>query len=264
MEKKSSLRNRVVQGLLGFASILLLSIEGSAQLDFLTCSDSTFCIPKVSGLPRSKGFEVRREMFTPHGMKVVDRTTDNGQTLNTEIDQNARWNARLRLPVLMKDDLSLAFGFRYTKEEFHFDDINQIDNPFIQQLEDRSLKSLGMNIYAAKPFKGNKFLIARVQADLNGDFKVGSRDMSDFLRTSAVALYGFKVDSDRTVALGLSYSYVFGQASILPVVAYYKTSFDERWGLELVLPASARIRHVPDPKNVFYVGAEVSGAQYLL
>ena len=260
---KYSLRNRVL-----ICAVTVLCIcglqESFSQLEFLTCSDSTFCIPKVSGLPRTKGLEIRRELFTPHSLRVEDKFSEDSRTINTEIDQNARWIGRLRFPVLMGEKLNLALGFRYTKEDFNFENVTGIDNEFVKDLEDRSLKSLGMNLYASKPFRGNKFIIGRFQADLNGDFRLGDGNAGDFLRTSAVALYGYKIDSDRTMAVGLSYSYVFGRASILPVLAYYKTSFDERWGLEMVLPASIRVRHVPDPKNVFYVGAAVSGAQYLI
>jgi len=262
MQEKKSLSSN--PALLAGLTFILLFGEVKAQLDFLTCSDSTFCIPSVSGLPRSKGFELKRESFAPHSIETEDMRFDALATSTADLKQNERWSFKLRAPFLMKDHLSLALGLRYSIEEFNFKSPNELDDEFLRQLEDKPLRSAGLNLYLAKPFKGNRFLISRVQADVNGDFALGGPDLSDYFKLSGAALYVYKVDSDKTMAVGLSYSYVFGRASIIPIVAFYRTSFDERWGIELVLPASARIRLMPNPKNVFYLGVDLNGAGYLI
>lgn len=262
-ESRSSSSDGKRPGLL----ILVLLITTSpllAQLDFLTCNDSTFCIPSVSGLPRSKGLEIKRESFAPHQIETDDDRYSESLTSVERLRHNERWKFRMRAPVVMKKNLSMAVGLRYSIEEFNFRRPEQISDAFLREIEDRALRSAGITLYSAKPFRGNRFLITRFQADVNGDFRIGDPGLRDYLKLSAAALYGFKVDTDKTFALGLSYSYVFGRATVIPILAYYKTSFNEKWGLELVLPASARLRYVPSPKNVFYAGANLSGAGYLI
>jgi len=244
--------------LLGFFSSW---VPASAQLDFLQCTDTTFCVPAVSGLPRSKGVEIVRESFAPHDIRISGGD-DGSASEMARIRQNERWSFKLRGPLVMKENFNLAMGFRFEFEEFNFENSEALEAPLLQQLEDRPLRSMGVGFYLSKPFRGNRYVIGRLQSDLNGDWNEGLGTWSDYLRVSAAAVYGIKVDYDQSFAIGLSYNYAFGQPTIIPVIAYFH-SFRDKWGIEALLPARARLRFTPNASNNLYVGCELRGSNYL-
>ncbi len=244
--------------------ILLLSVlinaECWSQESIVNCTDSAFCIPSVVGLPRSKGVEIKREIVRDYGIRSnSDQRYGNA---NAEVLRNRRWSFKLRLPVVVKDNIKIAAGIRYFVEEFNFENSENIDYTFYQNLENKSLKSLRGDVFIMKPTRGNKYYLLRVSAGLNGDYTIDDQPTADFLRFSVAPLLGWKKNDYVSYAVGLAYSYNFGRRTLVPVFAYNKT-FNSQWGLESVLPAEAKIRYnTLNQKNYMYLKAELNGANY--
>ncbi|MCG8399825.1 DUF6268 family outer membrane beta-barrel protein, partial [Bacillus atrophaeus] len=74
---------------------------------------------------------------------------------------------------------------------------------------------------------------------------------------------GWKKTEDLSWAIGVSYSYTFGRPLILPTFALNK-NFNDRWGLEAVLPVLIKLRYAQNDNFYWFNGIEVNGASYRL
>lgn len=258
---------RISHGLSGFwkslcLAILLLNFSPSFSQDSpIDCSDSTYCVPSVSGLPRSKGLVIERVNTLEH--RIVTRTAEGDLISEEKIDKNRIYNIKLRGPIVNRPQMKMVLGVSLSIEEFEFDDVESIDDPLLNSLEDRPLRTAGIDLYSVRSFKGNKYLVSRLQTRLNGDFTKSSSPLKRFVRFDAVSVFGWKLDANRTFGAGLAFSHIYGKARILPVIIYYN-SFAPRWGFEANLPANARLRFSPDPKHSIYAGLRIRGANYRL
>ena len=230
------------------------------QIDILQCTDTTYCVPSVNGLPRSKGLVIEKESSLDQAIR--SQQDDNVSSIQ-HIDQNSRYSVKLKVPVLNKEHLKIVMSGGYSQEKFEFEDNQGLNDPLFIALQDRPLRTLSLGTYVVKPFKKNRYFMARIQGRLNGDFDSKTFGYSEFLRINAVGVYGWKLDDNRIFAFGGAFSHLFGKASILPVILYYQT-FNDQWGLEANLPANFRIRYTPNERNVLYGGVAVSGANYRL
>lgn len=178
-----------------------------------------------------------------------------------EVKLNRRWDFRLRVPLVRKPGIKIALGLRYFQEEYRFDDLS--DYPFYRGLEDKSLKSMGAQLYVAKPFKGNKYMILRISAGLNGDYHIDDLPTIDFLKFSIAPLYGWKANPYTAFAVGIAYSNDFGRQGVYPVFSYIQT-FDNHWGLEALLPSKVRLRYSFNDKTNLYAVSELNGNSYTI
>lgn len=229
-----------------------------AQTNLITCPDSTFCVPSVDGMPRSKGIIFEYERVVDYGVKTTSSNPSIGDVENGGIRVNRQVQFVCRLPVYNKEHLKVALGFRYFTEEFRFDNT---EYPLFQSLEERPLKSIGLSAYIVKSFRGNKFFLVKLGADLNGDYNQDIAPNSTFLRYSIVPLFGWKKNDQIAYGAGIAYSYVFGDPRFIPVFAYNNT-FNRRWGVEMLLPGSIRLRHNMSEKDIFYLTTKINGARY--
>lgn len=235
-----------------------ISYDCRAQDTILNCTDSAFCVPGVSGLPRSKGIVIKRELVRDY--RIVSES--DGGNASAEIRRNRRWELKLRAPIILKDGFKMAAGIKYYVEEFNFEHPESLDFPFYKNLENRSLRSIRGDIYMIKPTRTNKYYILRLSGGLNGDYGSESFARGDFFKFSVSPLMGWKKNDYVSYAFGVAFSYSFGRRRIYPLFVYNKT-FNSQWGLESVLPAEVKIRYSTlNQKNYFYGKAELHGANY--
>jgi len=245
-----------------FLLCLVSGIELHGQETIVNCTDSTFCIPSVIGLPRTKGIVIKRELVKDYFIKSsADQPVGNS---NAEVRRNRRWEMKLKAPIILKDNFKMAVGFKYFVEEFNFEDVENPQYAFYNNLEDRPLRSIRGDVFMIKPTLGNRYYILRVSAGLNGDYNLENFAKKDFLKFSISPLIGWKKNDYVSYAFGLAYSYSFGRRSLYPLIAYNK-SFDNQWGLESILPAEIKLRYSTlNLKNYFYLKTELNGSNYSL
>lgn len=226
----------------------------------MNCTDSTFCIPGVEGLPRTKGIVITRELLKDY---AINTKVNTGQTASAEIQRNRRWTIKLRAPILLKDNIKIAGGIKYFVEEHNFENPESLNNEFYQDLEDRPLRSIRADVFIMKPTRTNKYFILRISGALNGDFK-GIDLGSNYFKFSIAPLIGWKKSQYLSYAVGIAYSEIFGRRSIYPLFSYNHT-FSSRWGVESVLPVELKLRYNSlDQKNFLYLKAELNGSNYTL
>ncbi len=252
----------------GYCFGLLVSLACTQQNAYAQEKQTTakpkkvYCNCAIKGLPRPKGLTLKYENRPSYGIKTVDKT---GNFTNTDnkINRNGRWDLKIKFPIVNKPYLSIVGGLRYNREEYHFRDFTNNTNPLYKSLEDRTLKSIGANILIIKPFLGNKYLVLRANANLNGDYNKTTLSKTNYLKFSISPALGWKKTEDLTYAIGATYSYNFGRPLIFPTFAI-NYNLNDRWSLESVLPIFVKMRYTINENFFWYNNLEVDGASYRL
>jgi hypothetical protein len=242
---------------------VLWTVGSQAQERAIRRKDSTYCVPGVLGVPRVKGVIIKQEQFLDYGIKSKGET---GEITKAEIRRNRRWDFKVKAPIIIKENFKAVVGLSYSLAEFYFENPNTLTLPFHQNLEDRSLKSVKGDVVLVKPTLGRKYYILRLSAGFNGDYNSErfGEDKSEFLKYSITSLVGWKKNDYLSYAVGVSLGYNFGKKSIVPIFSYNRT-FNRRWGIESVLPSSAKLRYnTLNKKSYFYFTTEFKGANYSL
>jgi hypothetical protein len=130
-------------------------------------------------------------------------------------------------------------------------------------LEQRGLHSAGINSTLFKPLNEKNLLIVQASLDGNALVQQGASPDSKALTFSATAIYGWKKSDSLMWGLGVSRTYRMGRLIHVPVLLYNRT-FNDRWGLELLLPARGVVRRNFNPKTLATLGFELEGNQYAM
>jgi hypothetical protein len=242
------------------AIVLFGNIPLSAQLDTCLTGDGKYCVPSLKGVPVGKGFSIEYQRIPNVAITTNDETGQYEDTKNT-IKSITSLEARLKIPVFHRPYLTILTGLKYTIEEYHFE--NSTSNPLYQNLEDKGLKSAGANLTIIKPSKSKHFWVLNASADFNGDFDNKSSILNNYLKFSVSPAIGWKINDHFSYALGISYNYRFGKPLLLPVIAFNK-NFNERWGVEAVLPVYVRSRYKYNAGLYWLNTIEIDGASYRL
>jgi hypothetical protein len=120
----------------------------------------------------------------------------------------------------------------------------------------------GLNALLFKPLNEKHFIIAQ----LNGDASyIGHEDDWRFTKPGITlygsAIYGWKKGDYKMWGLGVSRTYRLGRPLFVPILLYNQT-FNERWGVELLLPARAHLRYNFSTNSMLLAGYELEGQQY--
>jgi len=252
---------RLKKSLLGIFIVLfvLSPISLLSQKNKVT-KDTTYCNPRVNGMPPPTGISLEYERVMDYRIK----TTSNVDYLKNgegEVNYNRRIKFKAKLPIINKDKFKLTFGFHYSHEEFRFEDPENLNYSLYKSLEDKSLKSIGTNFYLLFPKKNKTFYGVQVNFNLDGDYYRRDVNPSEFLKISAGPIWGKKPNENLMYGFGFAYSYTFGDPSITPLIAYYQT-FNKHWGIEALLPLEAKLRYNMKEGSIWYLGAETRGASY--
>jgi hypothetical protein len=226
--------------------------------DYSAYGDDTsvkrFCTQKVQFLAPTKLISVGYEVQGAHRLSNVnERYRQIGLAHGLRLAFNA--------PVISRSSLIVNLGASYYETKLQFESVPT--QAFSQSLEARGLRTAGLMLTVFKPLNEKSFLIGAVNADLNGNYGWNSLPGLGQLRYSALAVYGWK-RNDRTMwGLGLSRTYRIGEVNYIPVLLLNKT-FNDRWGVEALLPARGHVRRTFSAKSLAMFGYELEGNSYTL
>jgi hypothetical protein len=175
------------------------------------------------------------------------------------IDQVNAIRAQVNIPVISTNKIIWQMGLNYWGSSYSV--ANPTANSFASSLSKNSLVTAGINTTVFKPLNEKNFLIFQASTDLNGLFS-SSKDMqSKAITTSATLIYGWKTSENNMIGTGIARTYRAGQLIHVPVLFWNKT-FNEKWGMELLLPARAYVRYNFSTSNMLQAGFELEGNQY--
>lgn len=222
----------------------------------------SFCTNKVLGQSPTTlvsfglDFQGPAELTTPPNGDFGEETAEFG------LSNGFRFNSNI--PIISKNNILVNWALNYTR--FSFNSTNDIlyQNPLNATLADHSLNWLNTNFTVFKPLNEKRFLLFQVQAELNGDYSFDNMPSLGNTRIAAAFFYGFKPNDNLLWGPGVARTYLGGSLNYIPVVYYYQTFKNEKWGIEAVFPARGQARYRVNSKNVFLMGYTVEGATYNL
>lgn len=222
----------------------------------------TYCTQKVSYLSPTKLISVGYEGQLPFHWQSVG-THGMAQAITTaETHVNTFSGVRLGVntPVISRSNFILNLGLTYWNTRVALGNPERSANMFGKV---QALNSTGLNATVFKPLNNKNFIIVQANADLNGNYRNFDEINSKGLTFSGIALYGWKKDDNFMWGVGLSRTYRAGQVLHIPVILYNRT-FNQKWGIEAILPARAHVRRNFSTTSYLMAGVEIEGNAYYL
>lgn len=168
--------------------------------------------------------------------------------------------AQVNIPVISTTKIIWQLGASYWRSNYSFDKSRGISD-FSSKLSTYGMHTAGLNTTIFKPLNEKNFLILQASADVNGVFENLKEVNNRAVTYSGAAIYGWKKSEKNMFGIGVSRTYRAGQALAVPIILWNKT-FNDDWGMELLLPARGHLRYNFSTSNILQLGYELEGNQY--
>jgi len=179
----------------------------------------------------------------------------------TDLENIRRRKIQIKFPIVIRDKVQIIGDFIYKREKFEFENITTGNYQFYDSLRGRSLTIVGGTGIVRIKLTKDRFMFGFVRLTLNSD------DIEfdfDQMKTSTGLIYGWnKKEGDLKYGFGGSIGLDFGIPQFFPLLIYNRR-FNERWGLEVLLPKRVKVRYTVNSKLHFYSFIELTGATYRL
>jgi len=265
-----------------FLLLFMFSLSMSAQTDTTTYEEDEFDFSDFEpAAPPSKSFCNNKVLgqtpttligvsYTFQGPQDFTAGNPSDNTLGTDLSEsnNIQNTQELGLagnfPIISRNNILVNLNVAYTEQYYRF--TNETSNhPFTQGLQDNPLRSASTLATIFKPLNDKRFLLGQVGLAFNGDFNYSDFNQdANTLRFSAALLYGFKPNDRLMYAFGLARTYLGGSLNYVPIVYYYHTFRNEKWGAELLLPSRGFLRYRFNSTSLAGIGFNVLGNTYRL
>lgn len=221
-----------------------------------------YASPGVRGMGKPRGVVVSYERLPQFDIdsESDDPSIGHGQG---HIRRHNKFSVRALAPVMNKPRTKLILGIEYELEEFNFDGLTESSYALYRYLEDKNLKSVGLQLAYLHSLNQRNFYLIRVKGELNGDYTHDDVNIADYFKATVDVAYGWKKTPDYSIGIGFQWGYVFGRQRIYPGILYNRT-FNPKWGVESIFPANARLRYNANEKTLFYAGYRLEGGSYNL
>ncbi|MBU6158366.1 MAG: hypothetical protein KGP35_04955 [Bacteroidetes bacterium] len=184
---------------------------------------------------------------------------------NTIADYTIRnmsgFRAQVNLPVISNDKFIWQVGANYWGSQFTFKQVP--GSKFESRLQQNGLHSLGVQSTIFKPLDEKHWLVVQVAADVNSSFSKIAEISRQTLTLSGTAIYGWKYSDRNMFGVGLARTYRAGALLHVPVIFWNKT-FNDHYGMELLLPARGYVRRNFSTTSMLQLGYELEGNQFQL
>lgn len=226
-----------------------------------------YCTQKVRLLSPTKLISVGYEAQAPFSFNTLP-----GDLEPTVVykDQKVQRMHGLRLmanaPVISNNRFILNLGASYYESFMQFKDPatpERFSSSILRSALEGGIRTAGVVATAFKPLNEKRFLIFSVQGDVSGNMKWSELSSLPAPTLTAAALYGWKFNENTMFAFGATRTWRGGELLYIPIVMYNKT-FNDRWGLEILLPARAHVRYNFSAKSLLLAGFEIEGNSYAI
>ena len=253
-----------------FTSALLLIVTiANAQVDTTDNFDYSkfgeadgvkrYCTQKVLNQTPQKIISIGFDKYGSFHMPGVPLGGMLPAMQNFDVNQMSAIKAQLNVPVISNNKIIWQLGANYWGSKFDIEKPGT--NQFASNLNSHTLTSSGINTTLFKPLNEKNFLIIQASADINGLFHDFSDINKDALTLSGTVIYGWKKSEKNMIGTGIARTYRAGQLIHVPILFWNKT-FNDKWGMELLLPARGFMRYNFSTFNMLQAGFELEGNQF--
>lgn len=167
--------------------------------------------------------------------------------------------AQVSIPVVATNKVIWQLGASYWGSRFAM--ANPGTNLFTKALNTHTMTSAGVNTTVFKPLNEKNFLILQASVDANGIFHEIGDVNGKAITVSGTAVYGWKTSEKNMIGTGIARTYRAGQLIHVPVLLWNRT-FNDHWGMELLLPARGHLRYNFSTSSMLQLGFELEGNQF--
>ena len=219
-----------------------------------------FCTQKVLNQTPQRIISLGFEQYGAFEMPGVSFLTRQAPA-QININQVNAIRAQVNVPVISTNKLIWQMGFNYWSSKFNVANPNV--NEFATALSNNALLTAGLNTTVFKPLNEKNFLIFQASADVNGLFENVNDIQNKAMTASGTIIYGWKTSEKNMIGAGLARTYRAGRLLHVPVLFWNKT-FNDKWGMELLLPARGFVRYNFSTTSMLQAGFELEGNQFLV
>ena len=217
-----------------------------------------FCQPGVINKSPGKGlmldYRIRPD-FKFSGKEIQDSPVEN----------NIRFNSKLKIPVFIKPGFKLLIGFQYMIERYNFDDLNANNFPLFTAIDNQNLRTSRVSVYISKPFNERFYSSFRLGVSYSGDYEKFATTDNRYATYRAVGVLGFKKSENLEFGGGIMSSYGFRNATNLPIpFLFVNHTYNDRWGIEFAIPISLKLRHNIKDGSLLLFGPQFRSRNYSL
>tara|TARA_R110002050_G_scaffold2603_3_gene14831 strand:- start:4821 stop:5915 length:1095 start_codon:yes stop_codon:yes gene_type:complete len=258
-------------------SLILASIAVKAQTDTSNSDDfdfsdfelaapaeKAFCNNKVLGQSPTSLIGLFYNLQGGHQLnsQVFNDGLGNELKSNSEIKAAHEFSLMGNFPLLSRNSILINLNAIYQEQRYTVDN-SSANNPFNSIIENEVLRRSALIFTVFKPLNNRTFLLGQIGAELNGNYSASNSNFETPFIPAAL-LYGWKPSDRLMYGFGVSRTYLGGALNYLPVVYYYHTFVNEKWGVEALLPARAMIRYRFNSEKLLSFGYNFMGASYAL
>lgn len=261
--KHTCMRNTMIACLLSIATLTAAQEDSTEVIDYSQFGDAQgvkrFCTQKVLNQTPQRIISVGYEYHGSFAMPGVRLASMLPASQDFTVNQVSAIRAQVNIPVVSTTKVIWQLGATYWGSAFNV--ANPGTDLFTNGLNNNTMTSAGINTTIFKPLNEKNFLILQASADVNGVFQ-GFKDITSKATTlSATAIYGWKTSEKNMIGTGIARTYRAGQMIYVPVLFWNKT-FNDRWGMEILLPARGHVRYNFSTSSMLQAGFELEGNQF--
>lgn len=219
-----------------------------------------FCTQKVLNQTPQRIISLGFEQYGAFEMPGVSFLTRQAPA-QININQVNAIRAQVNVPVISTNKLIWQMGVNYWSSKFNVANPNV--NEFATALSNNALLTAGLNTTVFKPLNEKNFLIFQASADVNGLFENVNDIQNKAMTASGTIIYGWKTSEKNMIGAGIARTYRAGRLLHVPVLFWNKT-FNDKWGMELLLPARGFVRYNFSTTSMLQAGFELEGNQFLV
>lgn len=205
----------------------------------------------------SIGYEYQAGFFMPD----VPQDNPGNTRLNYNVQRMSGFKTQINLPVISNDKIIWQVGANYWGSQMLLKEVPL--SRLEEKLQNIGLHTVGIQTTIFKPLDEKHFLVLQASADASAAFNKFSDVNHKSITYSGTAIYGWKYSDNKMFGIGVARTYRAGAVLHVPVILWNQT-FNEKYGMELLLPARAFVRRNFSTSSMLQLGYELEGNQYYI
>lgn len=179
----------------------------------------------------------------------------------TNLDALSRFAIKVKCPIINKDNFKLLAGYRYVTETYNFASFGaDFQNVFVG-IDNKLMKTTGFELIGLKKMKNQAGITLRAKVEAKGDYNGLANFSGRYAVYSLQGIYSKQVNESYEWGVGLTFTSSFRRTIALPFFVFNK-NFNDKWGIEAVLPAFISLRHNLSPNTILLFGPKYNSSSY--
>lgn len=182
---------------------------------------------------------------------------------SNEVEYKERFEAKLKFPLLNKDEWKILGDLYHSYERYEFEAIEPGSQFAFGPIDGVRLHRSRLTGYLFKALTERTYLTFRLEASSNGNFNGLVNFDRRYMVYRVAAIMGVKRNEDTEIGFGVMLMDNFGRYSAVPIFIYNR-NFSDKTGVEAILPLRIKLRHNLNDHNILGMGAEYVSSAYSL